>query len=145
MRQASGLPSSFSTRLISSRADKKNPGDQTIDIHNNRSVTLAQGNDTLQIMQGDQAVQLDMGNCSLIVKTGNQETRIELGKSSTEAMQSIQFKVGQSSLVIDQTGVTIKGMLVKIEGTMQTEVKGTMTTVTGDATLTLKGGLVLIN
>ena len=126
-------------------ADKKNPGDQTIDIHNNRSVTLAQGNDTLQIMQGDQAVQLDMGNCSLIVKTGNQETRIELGKSSTEAMQSIQFKVGQSSLVIDQTGVTIKGMLVKIEGTMQTEVKGTMTTVTGDATLTLKGGLVLIN
>ena len=108
-------------------------------------MTLAQGNDTLQIMQGDQAVQLDMGNCSLIVKTGNQETRIELGKSSTEAMQSIQFKVGQSSLVIDQTGVTIKGMLVKIEGTMQTEVKGTMTTVTGDATLTLKGGLVLIN
>src|SRR3546814_4635944 len=33
--------------------EEKSPGDQTIDIHNNRTVTLEQGNDTLTVKTGN--------------------------------------------------------------------------------------------
>lgn len=143
--------------------DKKDAGDQTIDIYNNRTTTLDQGNDKLQIKtgnrdvvldrgnhtlklaKGNQSVQLDMGNCSVKIKMGNQDTKLDLGKSTTEAMQSIELKVGQSSIKVDQMGVTIKGMMIKIEGMTQTEVKGLMTQINGDAMLMMKGGITMVN
>ena len=39
-------------------------------------------------------------------------------------MQSITLKVGQSSVKIDQMGVTIKGMMIKIEGQVMTAGEG---------------------
>jgi type VI secretion system secreted protein VgrG len=60
-------------------------------------------------------------------------------------MQSIELKVGQSSIKIDQMGVTIKGMMISIEAQVQAEVKAVMTQVTGSAMLTEKGGIVMIN
>ena len=50
-------------------------------------------------------------------------------------MQSIELKVGQSSIKIDQMGVTIKGMMIKVEGQVRPQVKGLMTQVNGDAML----------
>jgi type VI secretion system secreted protein VgrG len=60
-------------------------------------------------------------------------------------MQSIELKVGMSSVKLDQTGVTIKGMMIKIQGTSQVDVQGLMTNVKGNAMLTLKGGIIMIN
>jgi type VI secretion system secreted protein VgrG len=60
-------------------------------------------------------------------------------------MQSIELKVGQNSIKVDQMGVTIKGLMLKFEGTVMTQVKGLMTQVNGDAMLTVKGGLTMIN
>lgn len=147
--------------------EKKDDGDQTIEIHNNqkltvgnaqskdgsqtvdiwkdRTTTLKTGNDSLAIKQGNRDVVIDMGNDSLKIKMGNQTTKLDLGKSDTEAMQSIELKVGQSSIKLDQMGVTIKGMMIKVEGQMMTEVKGLMTKTEGSAMLTLKGGLTMIN
>ncbi|MCI0460379.1 MAG: type VI secretion system tip protein VgrG [Gemmataceae bacterium] len=110
----------------------------------NRSVVVDTGNDSHQIKKGNRAVQIDMGNDTLTIKMGNQTTKLNLGKSSTEAMQSIELKVGQSSIVVDQKGVTIKGMMITIEGQVQTQVKGLMTQVSGDAMLQLKGGIIMI-
>src|SRR6185295_2471329 len=42
--------------------DKKDKGDQTIDIYNNRTVTLDQGNDKLQVKKGNRDVLVDTGN-----------------------------------------------------------------------------------
>lgn len=129
-------------------------GSQTVDIEQDRTVTLAKGNDSLTIKQGNMSVvlkqgnqetTLDMGNQSTKLKMGNQETKLDLGKASTEAMQSIELKVGQSSIKVDQMGVTIKGMMVKVEGQIMTEVKGLMTKVNGDAMLQAKGGITMIN
>lgn len=120
-------------------------GSQTQDIFKNRTVTLTTGNDAVNLKQGNQSVQLDMGNCSVHLKMGNQETKLDLGSSSTEAMQSIELKVGQSSVKIDQMGVTIKGMSVKIEGTLQAEVKAVKTDIKADAMLTAKGAITMIN
>jgi type VI secretion system secreted protein VgrG len=110
----------------------------------NREVLLDMGNDKHHLKMGNREVFVDMGNDALTVKMGNQTTKLNLGKSETDAMQSIELKVGQSSLKVDQTGVTIKGMMIKIEGTMMTQVKGLMNQVNADAILTVKGGLTMI-
>lgn len=120
-------------------------GSQIVNIWKDRTVTLNTGNDTLTLDKGNRETTLSMGNDTLNIKLGNQTTKLDLGASSTEAMQAIELKVGQSSIKIDQMGVTIKGMMIKVEGTVQTSVKGLMTQVNGDAMLMVKGGLTMIN
>ena len=98
------------------------------------------------LSQPDKLAQVvDMGNVETKVGMGNVTLKADLGAVTYEAMQGIELKVGQSSIKIDQTGVTIKGMMVKIEGQIQTEVKGLMTTVKADAILMVKGSLTMIN
>ena len=52
--------------------------------------------------------------------------------------------MGASSITLDQTGVTIKGMNISIEGQMQTSVKGLMTEVKASATLQAGGAITMI-
>jgi type VI secretion system secreted protein VgrG len=111
----------------------------------NRSIYVDKGNDTHQIKMGNRDVKIDMGNDSLKISMGNQTTKIDLGKSESEAMQSIELKVGQSSVKLDQMGVTIKGMMIKIEGQVMVEVKGLMVQQTADAMMTIKGAITMIN
>jgi type VI secretion system secreted protein VgrG len=42
-------------------------------------------------------------------------------------------------------GVTIKGMMISIEGQIQVSVKGVMTQITGSAMLQEQGGIIMIN
>ncbi len=93
--------------------------DETQTVTNNETITVEQGNQTIEIKQGNQSTTLDMGNQSTKIKMGNQTNKIDLGKIETEAMQSIELKVGQSSIKIDQMGVTIKGMMISIEAQIQ--------------------------
>ena len=149
-------------RLVENDDDLKVERDQTIEVKRhrteivkegneqvtidkgNRTVVVSKGNDLHQLKMGNRDVKIDMGNDTLTIKLGNQTTKLNLGKSATEAMQSIELKVGQSSIKIDQMGITVKGMMVKIEGQIQTEVKGLMTKIGGDAMLQAKGGITMI-
>lgn len=120
-------------------------GDQTFTIKVGKQTITIQADQATTIKQGNQSTTIDMGNQSTKLKMGNQTTKLDLGKSETEAMQSIELKVGQSSIKVDQMGVTIKGMMIKIEGQIQVQVKGLMTQINGDAMLMEKGGIVMIN
>lgn len=121
-------------------------GNQSLSLKmGDRTVTLDKGGETVRLKMGDQKTQLDKGNLTTNVKMGNVSTKAALGKVTEEAMKAIELKVGQSSVKIDQSGVTIKGMTIKIQGQVKTEVKGTMTDVKGDAMLTVKGGVTMIN
>lgn len=146
--------------------DKKDKGDQTIEIYNNQTVkigkagcedgsqsltiykdrteTIETGNDKLAVKMGNRDAVIEMGNDTLTLKLGNQTTKLNLGKSETEALQSIELKVGQSSLKVDQMGVTIKGMMINIEGVAMTAVKGPMTQVQGTGILQLSGGVMML-
>lgn len=78
-----------------------------------------------------------------------------------EGMTNVTIKVGQSYIAIESSGIKIGSTQIEIEGqssvsvkgnsgvtvesAAQVEVKGTATSVKGDATLTLKGGMVNIN
>ena len=129
-------------------------GKQTVEIDKDRAVTIKTGNDALTVKMGNLTTSVDqgnvsntvkMGNVTNAVKMGNVTTKLDLGKESTEAMQSIEFKVGQNSIKIDQMGITIKGMMVKLEGQVQVQIKGLITQVNADAMLQLKGGVTMIN
>ncbi|TAJ83504.1 type VI secretion system Vgr family protein [Reyranella sp.] len=109
--------------------------DHKLTVENDRKVVIT-GNEDVTLKRGNQTTKLDQGNVSVTTT---------LGKITLEALDSITLKVGSSSIKLDQMGVTVKGMMVKVEGTVMTEVKGTMTTVTGTAMLTLKGGILMIN
>lgn len=108
-------------------------------------ITIDQGNRQVQVKMGNYSTKVDMGNMDTKVAMGNYDVKVPLGKVTFDAMQEIMLKVGSSSVKIDQMGVTIKGMMVKIEGTVMLEAKGLMTKVSGDAMLMVKGGIVMIN
>lgn len=144
-------------------------GSQTIKIYKDRTETLETGNETVTIatgsrthsvktddsltvqgkqtitITGDQAVTIQTGNRSVTISTGNDSTTLSAGGSKTTAMTSIVLQVGANSITIDQSGITLKGVMVSIEGEATLEAKSPMTTVEGDGMLTLKGGVTMIN
>jgi len=136
--------------------------DETVDIQNNQtikvkqdhSLTVTDGNRAIAVSKGDNSLKVDMGNHDVKIAMGNHTTDVkmgnvslkaDLGQITSEAMQSIELKVGQSSIKVDQMGVTITGMMIKIEGQIQTQVKGLMTQVNADAMLMVKGAITMIN
>ena len=61
-------------------------------------------------------------------------------------MTSIEFKVGGNSILIEQAGITIKGMEIKATADMNLTAKGGIAaTLEGAAICNVKGGIVKIN
>ena len=120
--------------------DKKDKGDQTIEIHNNQKLVV--GNS--QSDDGSQTIEIWKDRTATL-KTGNDTVKITMGKSTTEAAQSIELKVGASSIKIEPAKITLKAPQIAIQGDAMVKVKAPMTEVSGDGVLTLKGGLIKIN
>jgi type VI secretion system secreted protein VgrG len=118
--------------------------DRKIEVDGKHTETITKDT-TITITQGNLSLTLNQGNQSTTLDQGNQSTKVSLGSASHEAMQQIELKVGQSSIVLTQQGITIKGLTISIQGTVQLEAKAPMTTVNADALLTLKGGITMIN
>ena len=97
------------------------------------------------IKQGNFTRTIDTGNENTTLSKGNHSLTSKLGTVTIEAMQSITLKVGQSSIVIDQMGVQIKGMKIGLDAKLQLDAKGLMTNVKGDAMVMIKGGITMIN
>jgi len=150
------------TIKVKKNKDETIEGKSTLTVTGDVAETVKSGNRTEDIKMGNVTRTLDMGNEATTLKLGNYALNCDLGKVTVEAMQSIELIVGQSSIKIDQMGVTIKGaMFFKAEGAMtadlksglattvasdlKTEVKGTMTNVKGDAMVMIKGGITMIN
>jgi type VI secretion system secreted protein VgrG len=119
--------------------------DETKTVTNNESTTVDQGDQSILLNMGNQSTKIKMGNQSTLVDMGDQATKCTLGKIETEAMQSIELKVGQSSIKIDQMGVTIKGMMITVDAQVQAQVKSMITQVSGNAMVMVQGGIVMIN
>lgn len=128
----------------------------------NRSETIKTGNDTLAIEKGNRSatikmgnddLTLDMGNETHTIKLGNMTVKCNAGSITLEAMQKITLKVGPSSIVLDPSGITIKGPMITSEAQTMHTIKGLMVdvkssamgSVDGGGMLTVKGGIVMVN
>jgi len=114
-------------------------GAATQDIGKDQTITV--GGALTHDVKKDRAVTVT-GADSLSVKKGLSVDALSL---AMEGKTSFELKVGSNSIKIDQSGITIKGMTVKIEGTVMTEVKGMLTNVKADTMLTVKGAVTMIN
>lgn len=125
--------------------DAKDEGNQTVDIFNDRVVTIDKGKDTLHIKSGDRVMNIDKGDHVVTIKQGDHKVAIKAGQQSTEAAKAITFKVGPSMIKIDPQGVTIEAPKVSLLAQLKAEIKGTLVDVVGSGVTTVKGGLVKIN
>ncbi len=133
------------TRTVRNNRVTNIDNDETKTVMNNECTTVVKGDQSITLNKGNQSTKLDIGNQSTLIDTGDQSTKCTLGKIETEAMQSIELKVGMSSIKIDQMGVTINGMMIKIDALVQAQLHGTITLVQGDAITQVVGGAVMIN
>ena len=117
--------------------------DQTLTVDNCRVVTVKK-DETIEITN-NRSVTIDQGNDSLDVKMGNLSIKADAGKIDVQALQSITLTVGGNSVKIDQEGVTINGMMIKVSGQLMADIGSPMTKVSGDGMLILKGGIVMMN
>jgi type VI secretion system secreted protein VgrG len=118
-----------------------------------RSITVSKGDETKEITKGDRTITVGTGketitingDQSLTVKTGNHSITVSAGSSTISSPKAITLKVGDNSLVIDTSGVTIKGMNVTVQGQMATKVTGLTLDAEGSGQTTIKGGIVMVN
>ncbi len=130
--------------------------DQTLIVENDQTETVK--HDQKLNVENDQTITIT--NNRKIDVTGEEKTTIQKTRTTTvtqksllESMKEIELKVGVSSIkmttdkiVITSAQIEIKGSAtVKIEGTASLETKSTMAQHSGDAMMTIKGGIVMIN
>ena len=92
--------------------EKKKDGNQTIDIYKNRTVTLEEGNDSLQIKKGNRDIKVDTGN----------ETHTVAG---TRAVTVTKAETHTSS--DDFTHNVTKKYTLKVDGDLEITVAGKVT------------------
>jgi type VI secretion system secreted protein VgrG len=130
----------------------KDDGDQTIEIYNNRTVTLKdgkEGNDKLTIEKGNREVTIEKGDRTVKIKNGSDDLNVKK-KITYEAGDEIVLKVGKAKLIMKKSGqITIEGMNIsikdsgatKIDAKMDLGIKGGLNAkVEGGINLDLKGG-----
>ena len=118
--------------------------DETVTIKGKQSITVT-GNRTIEVTQGNLSETVDAGNYALDVSAGNISIKADAGKITMDAAQSIKLTVGGNSITIDQAGIKLDGLMVKITGQAMAQMSSPLTTVKADGMLTLKGGITMIN
>lgn len=137
----------------------KDPGDQTVTIHNDRTVTLKEGNDTLKVEKGDQTIDVKK---KITIKAGD-EIHLETGNATLTMKKDGTITIKGKDITIQGSGniknkassnIEVKaGMNAKVEGGMNVDVKaggnlnasGAVGTFDGGGACTIKGAVVKIN
>ncbi|WP_372890928.1 type VI secretion system Vgr family protein [Rhodosalinus sp.] len=123
-----------------------NTGNATHNVKTgNVTYNVETGNVTENVDKGNVTRTVGLGNVTDTIKTGNFTQDVKLGKVTVTAMQSIELKVGGSSVKIDPTGVTIKAPMISLKADAMLQAKSVMTKIDGTAMVMLKGGITLIN
>ncbi|HSW03533.1 type VI secretion system Vgr family protein [Aquabacterium sp.] len=119
--------------------------DSTETVQNARTATIKDSHDTLTVEKGNRTATIKMGNDTHTIKMGDMTVKCELGSITLEAMQKITLKVGQNTVVIDQAGITAKGIMISNEAQAMHKTKAPMVQVNADAMVQVQGGIVMLN
>lgn len=129
--------------------------DQVETIKNSRTTTIKDADDTYTIEKGDRSATLKMGNETLTVEMGNETHTIKmgdmvvkcsLGSITLEAMKGITLKVGAtSSIVIDPSGITLKGLVITQEAQGVAQTKAAMIKQDAQGPVMINGVVVMLN
>ncbi len=118
--------------------EKADPGDQTIEIQNDRTVTLYKGRDSLIVEDNDQVIDV----AKKISITAGDEFEVVVGQSKLTMTANGDITIEGINLEI-RTDATakVKSASIKIDGSAEVGIKGGgQTKVEGSGMLDLKGG-----
>ncbi|MCF6281479.1 MAG: type VI secretion system tip protein VgrG [Candidatus Polarisedimenticolaceae bacterium] len=142
----------FNNQSIKVGCKDATDGSQTTEIYNDRTTTLEEGDDTLDINKGNRTVTIASGDLTIDISSGKGNitagTSIELkvsGSSIKIDSSSITLATGGSSIKLEAAKITLKSVAIDIKGDATLDAKSPMTTINGDGVLTLKGGITKIN
>ncbi|WP_444929372.1 type VI secretion system Vgr family protein [Microbulbifer sp. SSSA002] len=132
--------------LIHNDQNGKIENKQTLEVKQDRTITVTDGNEVVTVAKGDQKLNVNQGHQTVTIGSGNHKLKVSQGTQTTDVMgaikissnTSIELKVGSSSIKLTPQGITIKGLTLSCAGDATAEVKG-------GGTLTLKGGITMIN
>ena len=117
-------------------------GQELIGVHAQKDMeTVIENNETLHVMNCRET-QIDVDRTETV---GNNTTEDIGMKWKVTAGTKIEFICGASKITMTPASIKIESVAIDIKATAALNAKGTLTTVKGDAMLTLKGGLVMIN
>jgi len=112
-------------------------GKNTVTVNKDFSTTVQTGNHSLTVSQGNNSETISAGNYTINVNAGSYT--LKTGQAITiQSGQSITLKVALSSIVIDSTGVTVKGPKLALTANAELEADG-------GGMMTLKAGMININ
>jgi type VI secretion system secreted protein VgrG len=98
-------------------------GKDVLSVMGNRMVTVHQGTDFLHVQKGNAGGKIDEGSYLFEVDQGDYDVTVDSGNVRINAGQSLTLKVGDNSITIDATGVTIKAALINIQGEAMLQAK----------------------
>jgi type VI secretion system secreted protein VgrG len=90
--------------------DFKTNGDQTIDIYNNRTVTIENGNESLEVKTGNCTVTIDQGTHTLEVKQGTRTVLVDQSDdvhTIKQGNRTVEIDQGNDTLTIKQGNQSI--------------------------------------
>jgi type VI secretion system secreted protein VgrG len=119
-------------------------GKQTVTVHDDQTITVEQGKRVVTLQQGNDTLSVKLGNLTIEVDSGNISIKAKAGKIALEAVQSIEMKVGASTVKLDPASIAMKSTMVSIEGQAKADVKSPMLTLEGQGQATLKGAMVTV-
>jgi type VI secretion system secreted protein VgrG len=112
----------------------------------NRSVTISQGNNSVTVSQGNNSVTVSTGNDSLTVSQGNHSITVTAGSSTVTAGQSITLKVGSSSITINASGVSISAGTFSVNATDVAQVQsGGFMSLEAGGEMTIEAASIALN
>jgi type VI secretion system secreted protein VgrG len=119
--------------------------DDTTKVEGKRAATITQ-DDTINVKTGNYKLTVDTGNIDLHAKLGNITIKADMGAIKLEAMSKVEIKVGGNTITVDQSGVKVQGINVKIEGSAAAELSsGGATQVKAGGMVKIQGTMTMIN
>lgn len=144
----------------------KDKGDYELTIHNDRKVTVKEGDHTFLVEKGkedytvekDRTVTMNANHIEKISKDqtskigGNQEVTVSKSqtidvtqKISAKAGTKVTIKCGGSTIEMTPSKISLKSVQVVINGSAQSKVSGAVVDVAGSGMTKISGGVVKIN
>jgi type VI secretion system secreted protein VgrG len=147
-------------------------GDETREVKQGKRTTTIEQDDTLTINQGDMKTTVktgdkhttvSTGDMTTTVSTGDKHTTVSLGDMSTgvtvgdytvtvdagaitiSAMQSITLKVGETSIKLDPSSITLQATTISLDADAQISAEGALIQISADGLTQIQGGIVMIN
>lgn len=123
-------------------------------VHKHESLEVETGDETRKVAKGsrrttinkDDTLVVEKGNRKTTVQSGDYTVTVSKGKALIEARQSIELKVGSTSIKLTPAAIEMKAMNIKIDAKLALAAKGGLTTdLKAGMSFTINGMIVMIN